>query len=103
MLIGKICESKIHDRLLKHCLENSVITERKAAYMRGDSTTSQLLYIIHKIRNNWNTKNITQGLLLDVSSAFDKIWHKGLLAKLSQIGVEGLFHDIISSYLSDRK
>ena len=44
-----------------------------------------------------------QGLFLDLSSAFEKVWHSGLLAKLSQIGVEGIFHDILSSYLSDRK
>ena len=40
---------------------------------------------------------------MDVSSAFDKVWHNGLLAKLSQIGVGGLFYNILSSYLADRK
>ena len=101
--LSKICESVIHDRLLKHCLENNIISERQAAYIRGDSTVSQLIYIVHNIRKNWNMKNITQGLFLDVSSAFDKVWHKGLLAKLSQIGVDGFFHDLLSSYLSERK
>ena len=40
---------------------------------------------------------------IDVSSAFDKVWHSSLLAKLSQVGVEDNFFDILSSYLSDRK
>ena len=31
------------------------------------------------------------------------IWHNGLLAKLGQIGVEGSFLDILSSYLSGRR
>ena len=44
-----------------------------------------------------------QGLFLDESSAFDKVWHNGLLAKLNQIGVEGTFLDTIRSYLADRK
>ena len=43
------------------------------------------------------------GLFLDVSSAFDKVWHSGLLAKLLQAGVEEKFYDILSSYLRDRK
>ena len=64
---------------------------------------SQLLYIVHNIRKNWCEKNITHGLFLDVSSAFDKVWHQGLLAKLGQIGVEGTFYDTIKSYLTDRK
>ena len=42
-------------------------------------------------------------MFLDVISAFEQFWHNGLLAKLSQIGVEGNFFDILSSYLSDRK
>ena len=101
--LSKIYESVIHDRLLKHCLENNIITEKQAAYLKGDSTVSQLLYIVHNIRTNWSKNKITQGLFLDVSSAFDKVWHNGLLAKLNQIGVEGTFLDTICSYLADRK
>ena len=48
--LSKICESVMHDRMMKHCLENSVISERQAAYLKGDSTVSQLLYIVHNIR-----------------------------------------------------
>ena len=101
--ISKCFESVMHDRLLKHCLENNVISEKQAAYLRGDSTVSQLLYIVHKIRKNWSEKNMTHGLFLDVSSAFDKVWHNGLLAKLSQIGVDGSCFDTIKSYLSERQ
>ena len=42
-------------------------------------------------------------MFLDVSSAFDKVWHNGLLAKLNQIGVEGTFLNTVSSYLAGRK
>ena len=101
--LSKIYESVIHERLLKHCLENNIITEKQAAYLKGDSTVSQLLYIVHNIRKNWSGKKITQGLFLDVSAAFDKVWHSGLLAKLNQIGVEGTFLDTIGSYLAGRK
>ena len=101
--LSKIYESVIHDRLLKHCMENNEITEKQAAYLKGDSTVSQLLYIVHNIRTNWTNNKITQGLFLDVSSAFDKVWHNGLLAKLNQIGVEGTFLDTIQSYLAERK
>ena len=89
--------------MLKHCLENNIISGKQAAYLKGDSTVSQLLYIVHNIRKNWGQNKVTQGLFLDVSAAFDKVWHNGLLAKLSQIGVEGSFLDTLSSYLTDRR
>ena len=49
--LSKIFESVLHDRLLKHCIENDIITEKQAAYLKGDSTVSQLLYIVHNIQD----------------------------------------------------
>ena len=93
----------MHDRLIKHCQENDLISQKQAAYLKGDSTASQLLYIVHNIRKNWNNNKITHGVFLDVSSAFDKVWHNGLLAKLDQAGIVEQFHGLISSYLKNRK
>ena len=51
--LSKICESIIHKRLLDHCNENSVISNKQAAYLKGDSTVHQLLYIVDKIKRSW--------------------------------------------------
>ena len=101
--MSKVFESIMHDRLLKHCIENNIISEKQAAYLKGDSTVSQLLYIVHNIRKNWTNGKISHGLFLDVSAAFDKVWHNGLLAKLNHIGVEGHFLETIGSYLNNRR
>ena len=39
----------------------------------------------------------------DISKAFDKVWHKGLLHKLEAIGVRDPLLSWFCSYLSDRK
>ena len=39
----------------------------------------------------------------DVSKAFDRVWHKGLLFKLRQNGIEGKLLEWLNSYLSQRK
>ena len=101
--LSKVCESIIHKRLLSHCIDGNIISERQAAYLQGDSTISQLIYIVHQIRSSWNRGKVTQGIFLDISSAFDKVWHKGLLAKLAQIGIEDSILELFSSYLSDRR
>ena len=80
-----------------------IISHKQAAYLKGDSTVSQLLYIVHNIQQNWANRKITHGVFLDVSSAFDKVWHNGLIAKLSQIGIDGFLLQTIRSYLSGRK
>ena len=101
--ISKVCESVIHERLLSHCTANNIISDRQGAYLKGDSTIHQLLYIIHHIRKTWGSGNITHGVFLDISAAFDKIWHNGLIAKLNQIGVEDKQLNLFKSYLDNRK
>ena len=85
--ISKICEAGIHNRLLDHCLTNKVISDRQAAYLKGDSMTNQLLYLVHQIRLAWGNSNLMEAIFLDISSAFDKSLHKGLISKLNQIGI----------------
>lgn len=45
---------------------------------------------------------IAQGVFLDVSAAFDVVWHKGLLAKIEQLNIKGEALKLFSSYLSNR-
>ena len=48
-------------------------------------------------------KSDKQIVFLDISKAFDKVWHKGLLYKLTQNGISGKLLSIISNFLSNRK
>ena len=47
--------------------------------------------------------NILLNVFLDVSKAFDRVWHKGIIFKLKQFGIEGDLLEWISDYLSGRK
>ena len=88
---------------MTHCLENQIISQKQAAYVRGDFTVNQLLYIIHKIKQAWTCKKVTHGVFIDVDSAFYKIWHKDMIAKLHSIGIEGKLLELLTSYLHKRK
>ena len=39
----------------------------------------------------------------DVSKAFDRVWHKGLIFKLKQVGIEGELLEWINDFLSNRQ
>jgi hypothetical protein len=41
-------------------------------------------------------------VFLDIYKAFDKVWHKGLLAKLKSVGISGLLYSWFESYLTNR-
>ena len=93
----------MHQRLLSHLTENNLITDRQAAYMKGDSTTNQLIYLTHLIRSTWVSGKIAHALFLDVAAAFEKVWHKGLAAKLEQHGITDSCLKLFNSYLANRK
>ena len=100
--LSKAAEAIIHNRLSSHFIDHNIITEKQAAYVKGDSTIQQLLYIVNLIRQSWTKGCITQGIFLDVSAAFDKCWHSGLLAKLKQVKVDNSCYTLFKSYLSNR-
>ena len=45
----------------------------------------------------------TRAVFLDLSKAFDRVWHEGLIHKLKCNGVSGNMLALISSFLTDRK
>ncbi len=47
--------------------------------------------------------NLLRAIFLDISKAFDKVWHDGLLFKLKQNGVSRKLLKKFESYLNNRK
>ena len=45
----------------------------------------------------------TRAMVLDISKAFDRVWHAGLLYKLKSYGISGQIFGLISSFLSNRR
>lgn len=46
---------------------------------------------------------ITRGVFLDMSKAFNKVWHDGLLFKLKSYGVQGELFSVLENYLKNRQ
>ena len=44
-----------------------------------------------------------RAVFCDISKAFDRVWHKGLIYKLKRAGINGLLLDWLSDYLTNRK
>ena len=57
---------------------------------------------MHQIYQDINNGKDTCLVFLDVSNAFDKVWHEGLLFKLRQLGIVGTLYDWIEHYLTGR-
>ena len=104
-IFSKIFERVIYNSLFNHFQSNKVFTSSQSGFLPGDSCIAQLLSIIHEIQTAFgnNPTVDVRGVFLDISKAFDRVWHSGLLFKLQAYGVEGKLLALLKDYLHNRK
>ena len=56
-----------------------------------------------RIARFFKRSGATLAVALDISKAFDRVWHAGLLHKLESYGISGQIFGLISSFLSNRR
>ena len=69
--------------------------------MSGDSCIYQLISIIHEIYASFdaNLSLEVRGVVLNISKAFDRVWHEGLIFKIKCLGVTGDLLGLIETFL----
>ena len=104
-IFAKVFEKLLFNSLFAHFHDNELFTKCQSGFMPGDSCISQLLSIVHEIQSSFdrNPPVDTRAIFLDISEAFDKVWHQGLLFKLKSYGVEGSLFCLLENYLENRK
>ena len=104
-ICGKHFEKVIFNNLYSYLDANNLITKNQSGFRPGDSTTNQLLYLVNEIHQAFeDSKSLeVRAVFLDISKAFDKVWHDGLIFKLKQNGVSGGLLKLFENYLHNRK
>ena len=85
-------------------LEERLLNPNQSGFRPSDSCINQLLAITHEIFEAFdcNPTLEVRSVFLDISKAFDKVWHEGLLFKLRSMGISGELYNLLGNYLSDR-
>ena len=56
-----------------------------------------------RIARAFNRSGATRAVALDISKAFNRVWHAGILHKLKSYGISGQIFGLISSFLRNRR
>ena len=82
----------------------NLLNPHQSGYCPEDSCVHQLLSITYDIYKSFdaNPSLEVRGIFLDMSKAFDRVWHEGLLFKLKRLGLSGKYYGIINSFLRNR-
>lgn len=101
-VLAKVMEKLILKRILKYMNEISFIPPHQFGFKPKHSTTHQLLRITELIYKNFEQKKHTLAVFLDITQAFDRVWHEGLIYKLQESGLPQYLINIIKSFLKGR-
>ena len=86
---SKIFERIIYNAMYKYISDNNLLSPNRSDFLTGDSYINRLLSITHYIYHPFDEEFETRAIFLDISKAFDKVWHEGLIYKLRQYGFPG--------------
>ena len=81
----------------------SLFSDFQYGFRSSQSTADFLTVVSDRIARVFNRSGATQALALDISKAFDRVCHAGLLQKLKSYGISGQIFGLISSFISNKQ
>ena len=90
-------------KMNNYFLTNDLITKNQSGFSPNVSVANQLICLLHSIHSSLDINFDVRSVILDMSKAFDKVWHEGLPFKLRQNGINGKLLNLLQGYLATRK
>ena len=78
-----------------------IFSDFQYGFRSSQSTADLLTVVSDRIARAFNRSGATRAVVLDISKAFDRVWHAGLFHKLRSGVILGQIFGLISSFLSN--
>ena len=98
--------SKILEKIVCEQIRKQVelyLPDKQSGFRKADGTVPQLTRLLHTMYEALDSGKNVFAVFYDLSKAFDRVWHRGLLAKIEHLGVTGKALDWVAAYLTDRR
>ena len=102
-VVSKVFEKLVNNRIVDHLEKCGLFSDFQYCFRSCRSTADLLAVVSDRIARTFNRSGATGAVALDISKAFDSVWHTGLLHKLKSYGISGQIFSLISSFLSNRQ
>ena len=101
-ILGKLLERIVFKHVYNHFRDNFLLSVWQSGFLPGSSTVTQLIELYDKFCTAVSQNKEIRIVFLDISKAFDRVWHKGLIFKLKKWGISGTLLHWFEDYLKDR-
>ena len=97
--VGKSFERVVFKHVHNYLLSNSLIYKYQSGFLPGHSTVHHLIEVVHHTCLALENQKINCQVFCDISKAFDRVWHRGLIHKLKKYGIKGNLLAWFENYL----
>ena len=80
-VVSKVFEKIINKRIVDHLERCGLFSDFQYGFRSSRSTADLLTVVSDRIARAFNRSGATRAAVLDISKAFDRVWHAGLLHK----------------------
>ncbi|KAF0752052.1 Uncharacterized protein FWK35_00017882 [Aphis craccivora] len=98
---GKILERLLLKRIIPVIFDKKILPDYQFSFRAKHSTIHQVHRVVDVVSYALEIKHYCTCAFLDVSQAFNRVWHEGLLYKLKKF-LHPTYYTILKSYLADR-
>ena len=81
-VVSKVFEKLVNNRIVDHLEKCGLFSDFQYGFSSSRSTADLLTVVSDKISKAFNRSRATRSVALDISKAFDRVCHAGLLQKL---------------------
>ena len=97
-VVSKVLEKVVNNRVVDYQEKCGLFSDFQYGFRSSRSTADLLTVVSDRIARAFNRSGATRVVALDISEAFDRVWHAGLLHKLQSYGISGQIFGLISFF-----
>ena len=88
-MVSKVFEKLVNNTIVDYLKKFDIFSDFQYGFRSFQSTIDLLTVVSDKIARAFNRSEATRAVALDISKAFDSVWHAGLLHKVESYVISG--------------
>ena len=102
-VVSKVSGKLVNNMIVDHLQKCGLFSDLQYGFRSSQSTKDLLTVVSDRNARAFNRSGAIRAVALDISKAFDRVWHTALLHKRKSYGFSGQIFGLVSSFLSNRK